>query len=299
MIYFKYLRNSLNMRNLVIIALVMLVLTSYSTERKEEAPIFKKFPAFQSQYIGPRNVEIMLPPGYDPELKYDVLYMHDGQNVFDPFTAYAGVDWGVDEQVVKLQNENKIRPVIVVVSWCTEKRFFEYMPNKPVQDIKALKNSGKLNEDLLSDNYLKFIINELKPFVDKNFNTYQTPDHTFIMGSSMGGLISCYAICEYPEVFGGAACLSTHWPAYDGIFLKYIKDNLPDPSTHKIYFDYGTVTLDSLYEPYQKQADEMMKTRGFMDGKNWVTRKFEGAAHNENAWNARVNIPIEFFLGKQ
>lgn len=282
----------------ILITIVVLVFASCSSVRKEEAPIFKKLPAFQSQYVGSRNVEVMLPPGYDPENKYDVLYMHDGQNVFDPFTAFSGVDWGVDETVVRLLYENKIRPVIVVVSWCTENRFIEYMPNKPADEIEVLKDSAKLNDDLLSDNYLKFLVYELKPFIDKNYSTLNSSEHTFIMGSSMGGLISCYAISEYPDVFGGAACVSTHWPALEGVFLKYVKNNLPNPENHRIYFDYGTTTLDSLYEPFQKQVDEMMISRGFKRGENWLTKKFEGAEHNEKAWRERVHIPIEFLLGK-
>lgn len=115
----------------------------------------------------------------------------------------------------------------------------------------------------------------------------------------MGGLISCYAISEYPEVFGGAACLSTHWPAINGVFLNYVKTNLPDPQNHKIYFDYGTQTLDSLYEPYQLIVDSLMIKRGYNKNVNWLTRKFEGAKHDENSWKSRLHIPLEFLLGKE
>ena len=76
---------------------------------------------------------------------------------------------------------------------------------------------------------------------------------TFVMGSSMGGLISLYAICEYPDVFGGAGCVSTHWPAVEGVIVPYLRDRLPDPTTHRLYFDYGTATIDTLYLPIQTQ----------------------------------------------
>ncbi|MDW8466083.1 MAG: alpha/beta hydrolase-fold protein [Chloroherpetonaceae bacterium] len=149
-----------------------------------------------------------------------------------------------------------------------------------------------------SDNYLRFLVEELKPFIDSTYRTRPEQSHTFIMGSSMGGLISLYAICEYPHIFGGAACLSTHFPAADGAVIEYMKSHLPDPATHKIYFDYGTETLDAQYEPYQQRADAVMRQRGFIEGKNWITRKFPGDEHSERAWRKRVHIPLLFLLGK-
>lgn len=118
------------------------------------------------------------------------------------------------------------------------------------------------------------------------------------MGSSMGGLISLYAISEYPGVFGGAACLSTHWPAVNGETLNYVKDNLPNHKSHLIYFDYGTATLDSLYEPFQLKVDKMMEIHSYEKGKNYMSLKFEGAPHTEEAWNSRLHLPLEFLLKK-
>ncbi len=156
-----------------------------------------------------------------------------------------------------------------------------------------------------SDNYLKFIVTELKPYIDKFYPTRKGRKDTFIAGSSMGGLISLYAICEYPEVFGGAACLSTHWPgifAIDnnpvpGAFVNYLQNHLPDSKNHKIYFDYGDQTLDAMYPPLQKQVDEVMMAKGFKD-KNWITRYFPGENHSEIAWNKRLDIPLLFLLKK-
>jgi predicted alpha/beta superfamily hydrolase len=118
------------------------------------------------------------------------------------------------------------------------------------------------------------------------------------MGSSAGAMISLYAISEHPDVFGGAACLSTHWPLGDGVLVEYFKDKLPDPATHRIYFDFGTETLDKNYEPYQLKMDAAMEHRGYRDGTNWITCKFKGAEHSEKAWRRRVHIPLEFLLGK-
>jgi predicted alpha/beta superfamily hydrolase len=121
----------------------------------------------------------------------------------------------------------------------------------------------------------------------------------------MGGLISMYAICEYPDIFGGAACMSTHWPGIFTVennpipdaFLGYLKSNLPDPTQHKLYFDFGTATLDALYEPFQNKADGIIAAKGYTS-KNWVTKKFEGADHSERAWANRLQIPLTFLLTK-
>ena len=97
----------------------------------------------------------------------------------------------------------------------------------------------------------------------QNYKTDRGRNSTFLAGASMGGLISAYAISEYPNVFGGAACLSTHWPALNGVFIEYLKNNLPSPDNHMVYFDYGTKGLDANYEPYQLKVDSLMINVGY------------------------------------
>jgi predicted alpha/beta superfamily hydrolase len=132
--------------------------------------------------------------------------------------------------------------------------------------------------------------------VDSHFRTLTGPKDTAIMGSSMGGLISMYAMCEYPHIFSGAACVSTHFPIGHGIVLQYMKENLPDPECHKFYFDFGTKTVDKNYEPYQDRADILLSRAGYQQPLNWITRKFEGHVHSETDWRKRVHIPLEFLL---
>jgi len=274
----------------------------------------KKFPNFKSKFVDPRNVEIWLPPSYESSLekKYPVLYMHDGQVLFEQGRGFSGEEWEVDEMMTKLIKEGKIREAIVVGIWNTPKRFREYQPNQPFINLKS--EDIKLRESLdleynggpLADEYLKFIVSELKPFVDANFRTLSDKKNTYMMGSSMGGLISIYAITQYPNVFGSVACLSTHFPVslkqnnprIPMLIINYLKFSLPEPKNINIYFDYGTETLDSWYEPYQKQMDEVMKSKGYIQGKNWETLKFEGAEHSEISWRKRLDIPILFLLGK-
>lgn len=250
--------------------------------------------AFASRQVEARNVDVWLPPGYDGDAgaRYPVVYMHDGQNLFDPATSYAGVDWAIDEILTDVIASGAVRPAIVVGIWSVGKaRYAEYMPQK------AVPAAADQHDRLSSDRYLEFVVGELKPFIDARYRTLPGRDDTFIMGSSMGGLISAYAVSEYPEVFGGAACVSTHWPAEGGVMIDYLAAHLPEPGVHRLYFDFGTATLDAGYEPYQRRMDEILRRRGYADGEDWITRKFEGAEHSEKAWRLRAGVPLRFLLG--
>lgn len=258
--------------------------------------------AMPSAHVAARNVDVWLPPGYgqDPQKRYPVLYMHDGQNLFDPATSYGNVDWAVDEAMTRLLAAGEIREAIVVGVWNTSKRFQEYMPERAVRGMKKIKMPGfdVKADQVISDRYLEFLVTELKPFIDATYATLPGRVDTTIMGSSMGGLISQYAMSRYPEVFGGAGCVSTHWPAGDGIALDDFAAHLPDPATHRYWFDFGTATLDASYEPYQNRADDILRRAGYVEGQNWITKKFEGAEHSEKAWRLRVDQPLEFLIGR-
>ncbi|MFD2513015.1 alpha/beta hydrolase [Pontibacter locisalis] len=278
----------------------------------------KRLVNFPSKFVAPRNVDVWLPSSYDPSKKYAVLYMHDGQMLFDSTLTWNKQEWGIDEVVGKLILENKIEDCIVVGIWNSgSSRHSDYFPQKPFEALptayrenlaklpSTVKEIALFASGVQSDDYLKFLVKELKPYIDSNFSTRPERENTFIAGSSMGGLISWYAMCEYPETFGGAACLSTHWVGIFSTqnnpipvaFMTYLKKNLPSPVTHKLYFDYGTETLDALYEPYQKQVDEIMKEKGYTSS-SWVTKKFVGEDHSERAWRKRLAIPVTFLLGQ-
>ena len=298
--------------------LLLLTVTTFSQLPSVSSGTLKRHESFYSQYITARHIDVWLPEGYAANRKYSVLYMHDGQMLFDSAVTWNKQTWDADDVITKLLQENKINDVIVVGIWNGgTTRHTDYFPQKPFESLileqkekiftaaRANGNSVFNEQKINSDNYLKFLVKELKPFIDKNYSTYKDRSHTFIAGSSMGGLISMYAICEYPKVFGGAACMSTHWPGIFSMegnpipdaFINYLKTNLPDPKKHKIYFDYGTATLDALYPPLQQKADEVMKEKGFT-GKNWITKEFPGEDHSEKAWHKRLHIPLTFLLGK-
>jgi len=271
---------------------------------------------FKSKHIDSRNIDVWLPEDYSEDEYYPSIYMHDGQMLFDSNLTWNKQEWGVDEKVGGLIEQQKINKCIVIgISNINNKRHSDYCPQKPIESFSQnyqdslIKNAKRSSGDLIfvnnikSDNYLKFIVKELKPYIDKNYSTKPDRENTFIMGSSMGGLISIYAICEYPKIFGGAACLSTHWtviyrnqnnPIPEKIY-DYLENNLPDPLTHKIYFDYGTKTLDSLYEPHQLKVDSIMVEKGYNQN-NWRTLKFRGENHSESAWRKRLHIPLTYLL---
>jgi predicted alpha/beta superfamily hydrolase len=254
---------------------------------------------FASSQVDARNIEVWLPPGYDQDAahRYPVLYMHDGQNLFDasPWRSISGVNWGVDTAMARLIRQRAVREAIVVGIWTDKKRFEDLMPQKAVTGDKV---DGLKADRLLGDHYLRFLVEELKPFIDSTYRTLPDRANTFVMGSSMGGLMSAYAISEYPGVFGGAGCVSTHFPIGDGIVIDYLEKHLPPAAEHRFYFDFGTSTLDADYEPYQRRVDELMRRSGYAEGVNWITRKYQGDEHSERDWRARVAVPLKFLLGR-
>lgn len=272
---------------------------------------------FNSKFVTSRNIDIWLPEGYTESKKYSVLYMHDGQMLYDPSTTWNKQAWEVDDVMTELVQKGSVQNCIVVGIWNGGvTRHADYFPQKPFEQLSQKQqdslysvnrpngNSVFQKYTVQSDMYLKFIVTELKPFIDSHFAVYTDAAHTFIAGSSMGGLISMYALCEYPEIFGGAACLSTHWPGVFSVennpipkqFIRYLENHLPKTNSCKIYFDFGTATLDALYEPYQKMVDYVLLTKGW-DENHWITRKYEGEDHSEKAWNKRLPIPLIHLLG--
>jgi enterochelin esterase-like enzyme len=206
----------------------------------------------------------------------------------------------VDTAITRLMEAGQIPGAIVVGMWSTNQRWREYMP----QNLLEIPQGEHLRRPFIAQNgglplsnaYLQFLVSELKPFIDANYPTLQDRGSAFIMGSSMGGLVSLYAIEEYPQVFGGAGCLSTHWPAGGDALVDFLGNHLPTPGSHRLYFDFGTQTLDAAYELFQLQMDQKLEQAGYRAGMDWITRKFPGADHSEAAWRQRVDLPLLFLL---
>lgn len=224
-----------------------------------------------------RDFFVWLPPGYKKEInrKYPVLYMHDGQNLIDPKTAYARKDWQVDETVTRLIKEHKISEIIVVGINNTDERLEEYSDSE-----KGRK-------------YLKFLVEELKPFIDSKYRTLKDKHNTAIIGSSMGGLISFIAAWKHPETFSMAGCMSSSFYYNDEKIFKMIDEYKGPKKQIRFYIDHGE---DGLLRG-QKMFCKLTQL-GYVIGTDIDYFYAPGAEHNETEWAKRLERPLIFFFGK-
>ncbi len=245
----------------------------------------------------PRHVVIWLPPDYRSavDTDYRVIYVHDGQNLFDPRIAYTDIDWGIDEAMMHGVEAGEYEPAIVVGIWNTPDRLFEYSPWHDAPQ------------------YARFIVEELMPRVEAEFRVLTGPENTFAMGSSMGGLMSFFLVKEYPERFGACGCMSSHLSWSEQMIewhmgrdpstadarpyiYRILQGDDPMPNGARLYFDFGTEGLDAPYEGLHDSLRAWLVSNGFVLGKNLRVEKFAGAEHNDAAWRARVGEQLEWIL---
>ena len=308
------------MKKTVLLMLVLVAFSSFSGAADDFPSVSKgkieRISPFKSQEVESRYLDVWLPPGYSDEQKYDVLYMHDGRMLFDAETTWNKQEWMVDEVAGTLIEQNKVRPFIVVaIPNAGAKRHSEFFPQKPFESFTQQIQSSLYQQQrspgnllfmsrVYSDNYLKFIVTEVVPYIESNYSVNMGAAHRYLAGSSMGGLISWYGLMEYPNEFAGAICMSTHWPgtfesdklAFQA-FLSYIEKNLPNLTTQKIYFDHGDKTLDAAYPLLQKQIDNLLKKNKYPLSQ-WRSKFFPGENHSEESWSKRLNIPLEFMFSR-
>ncbi len=240
-----------------------------------------------------RHVAVWLPPGYaeNTDRRYPVIYMSDGENLFDPRIASWGVDWGIDEAMNAGVAAGEFGPAIVVGAWSSPRRGYEYSPWHGAPD------------------YARFLIEELMPRVNAEFRTRSGPDNTFVMGASMGGLLAYYLVARHPDVFGACGCVSSHFalsdvdmiPGDDGDPTPYILRDIANgdsvPEGVRLFFDYGTETLDSTYESDHAPVHEWLVEQGLLEGRDFRIQKYAGADHSERAWRERVGDQLRWLLG--
>jgi predicted alpha/beta superfamily hydrolase len=241
-------------------------------------------PSFWSPQLGnSRTLVVYLPPSYyENRLKrYPVLYMHDGQNLFDAATSSFGTEWRVDETINAAVRNGQMDEVIVVGIYNTSNRIWEYTPC-----CDATYGGGG------ADVYERFLIDTVKPYVDGTYRTLPTKANTAIMGSSLGGLVSCYVARRNPAVFSKAGCMSSSFWWNAEAFTRQVEQ-----STIKVpvrfYLDAGTIN-DGL--PQTQRMDTALRADGYVQGAdlNFVTA--QGGSHNEASWAARVLTPLSFLF---
>lgn len=266
--------------------------------------------------FGSLRVTLWLPPDYGPDRRHPVLYMHDGQNLFDPALAVFGTTWAADASARRVVLATGCPSPLIVGIWSPgADRARTYLPegawdrlDRPIRrELRGFINGA---ERPRSAAYLDWIVNRLKPLVDRDYRTIADRPHSFIAGSSMGGLISLDALISYPETFGAVACLSTHWPIFlpppgriaphrstvIAAWTGYLGDRLGPPGGRRLWFDHGDRTLDALYAPYQSAVDMLLPGLGWKLNHDFVSRAYAGAAHDEASWAARLDDPMRFLL---
>ena len=270
--------------------------------------------SFPSKFIQPRPVDVWLPENYSENKMFAVLYMHDGQMLFDSTRTWNKQEWKIDEVATDLMEQKITKDFIVVaIHNIANIRWKDLFPEKAMDfmdidrklEVNRRAKENGFNTEYYGDEYLKFIVSELKPYIDATYAVESSKENTFVAGSSMGGLMSMYAISEYPNIFQGAACISTHWVGkmaeennpYPSAIFKYVKANIPDAKNHKIYFDYGDKTLDRHYPQYASLVDDLFMEKGY-SANNFRNLFFPEANHSEKSWQNRVHIPLAFLLKK-
>lgn len=281
----------------------------------------RRFTVVSPTLNGSLTVDVWTPNGYtaDGATRYPVVYAADGQNLFDGALAFAGVAWELDVTPQKLADAGTIpAPIVVGISNRNDKRPNDYFPEKSINYIAEADRGNTYvfttcAAGFNGDEYAAFVATELKPMVDQLFATNPDQAHTFALGSSMGGLISLYLMCEYPDTFGGAGCMSTHWigslnlnsdytmnddPVCANAILDYVRASMPSPSNHRIYMDQGTTGWDAGYLGYEATARQIVRDKGYSEAAGTLaTYDAQGANHNEWFWQQRVDRPLTFLLG--
>ena len=238
----------------------------------------------------PRNVLVYLPPGYgvNPDRRYPVLYMHDGQNLYNPEDAFGGVVWGADKTAQELILTNQIEPLIIVGIYNAGKhRIDQYTPVK--SSVGKMRGHGGK-----ADHYGRMIIEELKPFIDKEYLTKPEREFTGLGGSSLGGLVSLHLGFKRPDVFSRLAVLSPAvWWANNQIIREIagIGERLP----LRIWLDIGS--KEGVRIKHQVRAlREILLANGWEENLDLAFYEIPEARHDESAWAARFDEVLKFLF---
>ena len=252
---------------------------------------------FPSRNLAPRNLWVYLPPGYDqePERRYPVIYMQDGNNCFDGATSFNGLEWKVDETFEEGIARGTLPGAIVVGIANTAARVDEYTMVKALRGDRRTRIGGK------ADLYASFLIDEVKPFIDSTYRTLVDASHTAVIGASHGGLVSLYLGIRHPMIFGAVGAVSptlswgNHW------LTNYVRRLHGLPRNLRIWVDTGTAedAVDSNGNGISDLIDDVQEMRDLLLARGYDSAQVElmldeGAIHNEAAWAKRLPQILEF-----
>jgi predicted alpha/beta superfamily hydrolase len=259
--------------------------------RASEEGRLRYHPRFPSSFLSTRrNIVVYVPPGYgEANARYPVLYLHDGQNLFDPATAFGGQDWRVDIAADNMIRKGEIPPLIIVGIYNTgARRLSEYTPTRD----RKLRKGGK------AARHAQMLARELKPFIDREYRTLKPAMHTAVGGSSLGALVSLVTGLDYPRVFGKLALLSPSvW--WDNCAILQNVYEYRGRSRPRIWLDTGTAEGDNP----RKVVEDARALRDALIAKGWsgeldlIYTEFENEPHSEPAWSARFGAVLLYLYG--
>ena len=237
-------------------------------------------PAITGFGLKPRDLYVWLPPDYNdrPDKRYPVIYMHDGQNMFDRQRAALNSEWRLDETADSLINLKKIESIIIVGIANTSDRGHEYVDS----------DSGRI--------YMKLVTEVIKPFIDRAYRTRRDRESTATGGSSAGGLISLMLLWEHPEIFSKAACLSPAFKIHHIDYVKKVQTSGQNNYSRLIYIDNGTIDLEALLQPGIDEMISALENRGLKKDLDYFLYIADGSVHNESAWARRTWRFLELFF---
>lgn len=238
--------------------------------------------------VPPRRVSVYLPPGYheETERRYPVLYMHDGQNLFDPATAVGGVPWSADEAAQIAVIEGRVEPLIIVgIDHAGVGRINEYTPVRAERGKMRGSGGG-------ADSYGRMLIEELKPFIDLEYQTKPEREFTGMGGSSLGGLVTMYLGLHHPEVFSRLAVMSpSAWWANNHIIREVAR--LGERIPLRIWLDIGK-REGSTIKHQVRALKEVLLAGGWEEGADLAYAEIPEARHEEAAWGTRFGGVLSF-----
>lgn len=254
-------------------------------------------PEFASRFLpNARTISVWLPPGYgfDPHRRYPVFYMHDGQNLFDAHTAFAGNPWLADEVAEREIRAGRVPPLIIVGVANTPARLDEYGPRRGEQN----------REQDSSRAYGRFLVEEVKPFIDATYHTWPQPEQTAVGGSSMGGLISLHLCDWYPNVFGKCAAMSPSLWWDREFFLRSAAVAPALLNRCRVWLDIGehensSPAASAVTMRRTRRLARLLERRGLRPGEQFRYAEVPGASHNEASWGSRFDRVLGFLFGSE
>ena len=239
---------------------------------------------FSSEHVSTRTVLVYLPPKYEAsDRRYPVLYLHDGQNVFNDATAYGGVEWRVDETAQQLISAGLIEPLIVVAIYNSG----ETRPDDYTQT--ATENGGGH-----SDAYGRMLVDELKPFIDTTYRTLADTTNTAMGGASLGGLVTLHVGLRHPKTFGKLAAMSPSVWWDDRVILREI-EGMPRKTPQRLWVDAGTREGADVIPDARRLRDVLVR-KGWSIATDLMYYEARGGEHNERSWARRVGPMLKFLF---